>query len=227
MTSVKKFNANVVIQTPVATGIASNITLDSDFVFVTGNLTVIGNTTTVTSNNLTISDNVIVLNRGESGAGVTKGNAGILIDRGTQIAAQLQWAESYKTWQVSGNSAVFANILVSSTGNVGLTRVQDDPAPALGGNLVVGAYALISNTNIVVSGNTLVFQANTNSVFGNIQVNYLGANTVVTAGSNSTVMYGKTTFSGGSGLWVINPTISAADELITVNKALAFGLLFG
>lgn len=52
-------------------------------VVVTGDLTVLGNTSTVSSENLTIKDNIIVLNQGETGNGVTLGSAGIQIDRGT------------------------------------------------------------------------------------------------------------------------------------------------
>lgn len=50
---------------------------------IKGNLTVEGTTTNVNSDNLNIEDNIIVLNKGETGEGVTKGSSGILIDRGT------------------------------------------------------------------------------------------------------------------------------------------------
>ena len=58
MATVKKTNSNYVIQTP--RDVTSNITLDTDTVYVVGNLTVRGNTTTVSSNNLTITDNIII-----------------------------------------------------------------------------------------------------------------------------------------------------------------------
>ena len=46
-------------------------------------LTVNGTLTSIASTNTTITDNTIVLNSGESGAGVTAGTAGFSIDRGT------------------------------------------------------------------------------------------------------------------------------------------------
>ena len=49
---------------------------------VTGNLSVAGTTTTVNSTNLEIKDNIIEINKGETGAGVTAGTAGVKIDRG-------------------------------------------------------------------------------------------------------------------------------------------------
>lgn len=51
-------------------------------VVITGDLLVMGDTTTVSTTNLDIEDNIISLNVGEEGAGVTEGSSGIRIDRG-------------------------------------------------------------------------------------------------------------------------------------------------
>jgi len=66
----------------------SNIVLDtSGSVVVTGNLVVSGEVTTVDTTNMSIQDNLIDLNNGETGAGVTGPNgeqyAGFRIDRGS------------------------------------------------------------------------------------------------------------------------------------------------
>jgi hypothetical protein len=50
---------------------------------VTGDLVVEGNTTTVQSENMTVKDNIIVLNSGETGSGITLDTSGLRIDRGT------------------------------------------------------------------------------------------------------------------------------------------------
>jgi hypothetical protein len=75
-----------------------SITLDTGVetgeVIVTGDLRVLGNTTTVQSENLSIKDNLVILNQGETGAGVTLGTAGIQIDRGTSPAAQMLFDEA-------------------------------------------------------------------------------------------------------------------------------------
>lgn len=77
---------------------SGSITLDTGVetgeVLITGDLRVLGNTTTVNSENLSIRDNIIILNQGETGAGVTLGTAGIQIDRGTSSAAQIIFDES-------------------------------------------------------------------------------------------------------------------------------------
>jgi hypothetical protein len=65
-----------------------------DDLTVHGNLSIIGNTTTVNSTDLSITDNEIVLNKDEIGAGVTAGTAGIRIKRGTAADALLQFNET-------------------------------------------------------------------------------------------------------------------------------------
>ena len=57
---------------------------------VTGDLVVEGDTVTVNSTNLEIEDNIILLNKGETGNGVGEGTAGIRIDRGTAADGDAQ-----------------------------------------------------------------------------------------------------------------------------------------
>lgn len=66
----------------------SQVTLDSPEVRVTGDLTVLGTTTTIDTANMTIEDNIIVLNSGEtSPTGVSLGQAGVSIYRGPSSSA--------------------------------------------------------------------------------------------------------------------------------------------
>ena len=57
-------------------------------VVVTGDLTVLGVTTTIDTVNMTVEDNIITLNSGEDGPGVTLNQAGIEIDRGAGAVNQ-------------------------------------------------------------------------------------------------------------------------------------------
>jgi hypothetical protein len=81
---------------------SGTITLDTGFdvglVVITGDLLVKGNTTTIDTANLQIEDNIILLNKGETGAGVTEGTAGIEIDRGSLEDAQFLWDETIDKW---------------------------------------------------------------------------------------------------------------------------------
>ena len=117
MAIVKKTNSNYVIQTN--RDVSANITLDTDEVYVKGNLTVSGATTSFTTNNTNITDNIIVLNDGESGSGVTKGTAGIAIDRGNYANVELRWLEGANVWQVTSDGSTYSNILLAGGGGGG------------------------------------------------------------------------------------------------------------
>ena len=79
-----------------------NITLNTGFeigqVIITGNLLVQGNTTTVQSEDLTVRDNIIVVNSGENGAGITLDTAGLRIDRGSLSDGYILFDENI-TWR--------------------------------------------------------------------------------------------------------------------------------
>ena len=67
-------------------------------VVITGDLTVNGTTTTVNTTELVVTDNIITLNEGEAGAGVTAGSSGIEVDRGTESTVSFVWDESTDRW---------------------------------------------------------------------------------------------------------------------------------
>ena len=66
----------------------NTITLDTGAgvgsVAVTGNLNIAGETTIINSQDLNLKDNVIILNDGETGAGISLNVSGLQIDRGTE-----------------------------------------------------------------------------------------------------------------------------------------------
>lgn len=61
---------------------------------IQGNLSVLGNIATIDTETITIEDNKVVLNSGETGAGVTLGSAGFEIDRGTEDNFNVCWDET-------------------------------------------------------------------------------------------------------------------------------------
>lgn len=91
------------------------ITLDTGTnvgtVVVTGDLVVQGNYTTLNTANVTIEDNIILLNKGEQGSGVTLGTAGVQIQRSLNSSsssypdAQFLWSESLTHNDGAGNVA--------------------------------------------------------------------------------------------------------------------------
>lgn len=219
MASVKKFNGNLVIQTPFKNGAGSNITLDTDHVYVTGNLTVRGNVTAISSNTQVITDNIITLNAGETGNGVsTLGTtSGIEIARGTAPGGnvQLRWNEDTKTWQVSGvvtgspgDGTQYANIAASTTG---LTTLFDDKAPVLGANLNVNGYTIYANVGATSYVN----------IQGALSLAY--ANVTYTSALGETVLNAAAEGAGQTGLYVTG-VASANEELVTKRRAFGFSL---
>jgi len=87
----------------VVTQLNGTITLDTGNqigqVIVTGDLLVQGNTTTVESETMTVKDNIIYLNYGETGSGVSLGTAGISIERGSQADVSLFFDETTDTFR--------------------------------------------------------------------------------------------------------------------------------
>jgi hypothetical protein len=204
----KNVSSNYIIKTPLNTG--SNITLSTDNVYVVGNLYIQGNTTTVASNNLTITDNVIVLNQGQPGAGITKGNAGIMIDRGQQPYAQLQFTQAGgNVWQITSNAAAgWANILTTGA----TFSLVDDINPVLGGSLNVNGKTIYAN----VAANTYV------TIQGVISI--INANITPNINSGTTVFYANTAGAGTAGLYVVNDQ-ATNEELVTKRRAFGFSLL--
>lgn len=213
MASVKKYNGNLIIQTPFKTSAASNITLDTDHLFVTGNLTVRGNITAISSNTQVITDNIITLNAGETGNGVsTLGTtSGIEIARGTAPGGnvQLRWNETSKVWQISG---VTAGSPGDGTKYTTLTTsVFDDKAPVLGGNLNVNGYTIYANVGATSYVN----------IQGALSLAY--ANVTYTSAIGETVLNAAAEGAGQTGLYVTG-VASINEELVSKRRAFGFSL---
>jgi hypothetical protein len=81
---------------------------------ITGNLYVSGSTISANVENLDIKDNIILLNSGETGSGVSLINSGIEIDRGLETNAKLYWNDDVDRWQINSGSSLLENIAYDS-----------------------------------------------------------------------------------------------------------------
>ena len=85
---------------------ATDIITDGNLLSITGGLsvfgtlTVDGSVTYVNSVDLNVSDNIITVNSGETGAGVSKGFAGLKVDRGTEDDYVLVFGEATDTFRI-------------------------------------------------------------------------------------------------------------------------------
>ncbi len=65
---------------------------------VAGNMTVNGTTTAVNTANMTVKDNIVTVNKGELGSGVSLRYAGFEVDRGDLARERLVWDETVGKW---------------------------------------------------------------------------------------------------------------------------------
>ncbi len=129
----------------IKAGDGASITLDTGpnmgQVVVTGNLAVQGDTTFIEAENLNIADNIITLNKGETGSGVTLGYSGIEIDRGPDTGvyprAALLFEESTDTWLLANGSV--PGTLSYNNSNLRLRRIYTDPSTDDGDLLIIGS----------------------------------------------------------------------------------------
>ena len=132
-------------------------------VAVTGNLTVSGTLTSVNTTNTEIADNSIVLNNGETGAGVTAGTAGLEIDRGTEDSATLQWNETDDVWEFKVGTAL-ADLKI---GSQAMDAISVDTINDLSGAGITFADA-VDGSDATFSGTLTVDTIAENTVGGGV-----------------------------------------------------------
>lgn len=92
----------------------ANVTLATHTVFVQGNLVVGGKSSAITKTELNVTDNIIRVNAGETGAGVTLNTAGLEVDRGTLANVSIVWNEASSEWQLTNDGTTFESIQTGS-----------------------------------------------------------------------------------------------------------------
>lgn len=123
---------------------------------VTGDLIVEGVTVQVNVEDLQIEDNILTLNFGETGNGVTEGSSGIEIDRGNLDNASLLWQESDDTWNfrvgsgyIDSKLRVTAILTSSDTVNPITTRAGDLTLIGTGAGVVSVKGTLNYELNVI------------------------------------------------------------------------------
>jgi hypothetical protein len=195
------------------------IILDSNVVIIKGNLQVVGNTTTITTENTGIKDNIIVLNQGEAGAGITLGTAGILIDRGSSPNVTLRYAESTGKWQATNDGTTYYNIVATTTGN---TRLVDDAAPTLGANLNTNGFTILNLTSAnvgIAAADAIQFDA-----FSFRMKTIISPTPTVIPNYN--VIVASNVGTGGTGFYVSNTEGTTQEELISKSRAVVYSIIF-
>lgn len=205
MAVVNNLNTDLLITNTINP--SANITLQSATVFIDGDLQVGGNSTAVTKTDLEVTDNLITLNKGESGAGVTLGSAGIEVDRGSSSTVALRFNETGDKWQITNDGATYGNITTSATS---LTTLVDDTNPTLGANLDVATFTISSESTDYVKFDS------------NLAVRH--TSTAPSTVADHTVIYAQTPSQGGSGVYLTN-TSDAGRQVSTVRNAIVYSLV--
>lgn len=195
------------------------ITLASDTT-VSGNLTITGTTTTISATNTEIKDRVIVLNDGESGAGVTGRFSGLEIDRGSSDNALIVFDENDDTFKVSTDNGSTFDALLTGVG-AGLTAVVQDTSPQLGGDLDINSFNIVSaqsneDIQLVPNGTGRV------TIASALKLNDLAS--APASATGATLLYADTAAGGGTGVYFVDG--STSDELVSKSKAIVYGLIF-
>jgi len=123
---LKVSQANYRIQTQSGGTITLDTGTTAGTVVITGNLDVKGNTTTVESTNSTIADNIIQLNYGQTGNGISSVlgyQSGIEVERGNYSPAQLVFNEQV-THYSSVTSSNLSGTFVAKTADGTLNGLQ-------------------------------------------------------------------------------------------------------
>lgn len=129
--------------------ITLNTGVQAGTVIVTGDLLVRGNTTTVESETMAVRDNIIIINDGETGSGITLTRAGIQIDRGIASDAQIFFDESLSFLDTQiGSTTSGLYIFKKADGNLVGLRTN---------SITTGGYDL----NLIGSGTAVINVAGT------------------------------------------------------------------
>ncbi len=126
----------------VKTGEGGQITLDTGAgvgqVYITGDLVVVGEQLTVQATDLNVEDNIIILNYGETGSGVTLRYSGIQVDRGSSNPASIVYDEITDTWLIAQGTAT-SGILNYTDSRIKLREILTDSTTDGGDLLLLGS----------------------------------------------------------------------------------------
>lgn len=174
----------------------------SNVVTIHGNLNIVGNTQYINSTVTQIGNSYLYLNSNDTGPGVTGGNSGVIINRGTSNGfangsvignAYWVWNEPTTSWRGTANGAVAKVQGANAVSGYDLvnyyTFTSGGSTPASGSSTQVqynsGGF-LTGNANFTFNnGNVSIYGTN----IGNANVNATGAGQDLTLSSSGGVVY--------------------------------------
>ena len=113
MSKTVRSSGNYTIKTGTGSGGSNSITLDSATTVVNGSLEVKGTQTSVDSTTLKIEDNLIIVNRNNSGPADVDG--GLMVFRGGSQHAALYWNEGEDVWKAVTTTSTGVSTSISDS----------------------------------------------------------------------------------------------------------------
>jgi hypothetical protein len=219
-------------------------------VLIPGDLTVLGNTSTVDTTNVEITDNIIVLNQGEIGPGITLGEAGIQIDRGSEPAVFFVYSEaeggfvlysteddtikltgiSTPTGNTDAANKEYVDAAVASVGNASQIIKNDSNvtvADTGANSLVTVVLDNVQTTEFTSSGielkNSAATIKSTTGLTLDADVLYTFQSSAPSASASGVKVYASNT---GDGTKLLYTNSSESGELVSKRRAILYGLIF-
>ena len=234
--------------------INDSYTIKAPTIIIDGDLQVLGTRTASDVQDTTINDNTIILNSGETGAGVTYNTSGIEIERGSLDNVSFVYDDTIDKFRALEN-ATLINIQVAdpvasadaATKSYVDTASSSVVAAGVENSLQFNtSNAFDGDSNLLYDGTSLTV-GNTNISTGVITVDDTNGNLELSANGTGTLyarsvvrmenesgdpssitgsnqLYAKTAAAGGSGMFFVND--DTADELVSKSKAIVFGIIF-
>ena len=184
---------------------------------VAGNLTVSGTTTTVNTANLVVKDNIITVNKGEAGSGVSLNVAGIDVDRGDLARQRLIWNETAGKWQ-AGPTTQEVNLATESYVTTAISGKAN--TSSLATVATSGSYNDLTNKPTLFSGSYTDLTSKP-SLFSGAYADLTGKPslaTVATSGSYADLTSKPTLFSGSYADLTNKPTLFSGSFADLTNK---------
>lgn len=236
--------------------ISDQYTISAPTIIIDGNLTVSGTTTSVETTNSTITDNIIVLNQGETGAGITAGSSGIEIERGSLTNVSIVYDDTVDAFKVLLGAGL-TNIRAAEPSDSTDVATKNYVDTATGGSLSLagvdtsiqfndGGTALGGDSNFTYDGfnvnigDTTINSGSigTNSTNSDLEIYANGSGTIYTRSvikmenevSDPSSVSGHNQLYAktpdGGGTGVFFVNSTASGELVSKSKAIVYGIIF-
>ena len=184
-----------------ADGLTAPWDIYSNVVTIHGNLNVVGNTYYINSTTTTLGNAYFYMNTNDTGPGVTIGNSGIVINRGTSNGfangspvgnAYWVWNESTTAWRGTANGAVA--MVQGANASSGFDLINYYSFLTLGGAAAGPTTSVQYNNGGVLLGNSNFTFASGNlkvygTTIGNGNINASGVSQDLTLSSANGVVY--------------------------------------